>query len=533
MKSVLANGTDRSLLQWFKEVSATGGSGEAIRWQEQVLSFQAFVDQIDIIQEELSALKLPRGSVLGLCMHNSPDWLTGYLAAIELGYNTILLNPKFGTGELDYIDGKIRVDGWIINERSGGSTVERFLEKKRKSIYDLRSLCGDRWQLVISEQEKKKRIDSKYPAGMTIFTTSGTTSGPKLVMHTQENMVKHLGSIGQPFQMSRESRFIGYLPLCGIFGLEATLGILLNGGAVALFDKFDATDIRRHIISWKATHVLGDCDLLGVVFRGMSKHELEMTAKSVKYVGSGSFTSGDSVPFGMWAWEQSIPVFGLYGSSEVHALFATRSRSDPLPLRLIGGGIPCDPDVKLRVRVPEARAGAGEGEESESLEIKTPSGFVEYYGDPDKTARVRTEDGYIRSGDSATLSDDGGFTFHGRADDVIRLGGFLTSPAEIENRIMEIKGVAEAVVVPVTVLGRGSCAAFVKPHPDATVTGKDIQKCLEQRIATFKVPKFVWLISEIPHTLGANGKKYKRNELRHLAEKRIEAPEDPSPDPRS
>jgi fatty-acyl-CoA synthase len=215
------------------------------------------------------------------------------------------------------------------------------------------------------------------------------------------------------------------------------------------------------------------------------------------------------------ACDAGLPLVGLYGMSEVHALFARREPADPAPLRTTPGGRPVNPAARVRV-VDEAGAPVSEGV-SGALEIASPTTFAEYLGNPEATAEAITGDGYFRTGDVGRLTEDGGFAFEARDGDVLRLGGFLVNPKEIEAVIEALDAVSGAQVVGVDTPGGARPVAFVTLAEGARFSESAVGNACARQLARFKVPARVVALDAFPVTEGANGTKIQRQKLRAMA----------------
>src|SRR5690606_17878947 len=107
--------------------------------------------------------------------------------------------------------------------------------------------------------------------------------------------------------------------------------------------------------------------------------------------------------------------------------------------------------------------------ESGEIEIRAPTSFIGYYRNPEATAEAIDDEGFFRTGDIGYLRPDGSFVYVARAGDAIRLSGFLVDPAEIEDALKTIDGVADAQVVGVEEVGKTRPVAFVITKEGATV----------------------------------------------------------------
>jgi fatty-acyl-CoA synthase len=178
---------------------------------------------------------------------------------------------------------------------------------------------------------------------------------------------------------------------------------------------------------------------------------------------------------------------------------------------------------QARVRVRDSGTGAllppgGVGE----LEIKSPrSAFTRYLDDPRATTAASDDDGYFRTRDLGYVRNDATFVFETRLGDVMRIGGFLVSPVEIEDVLKAMSGVADAQVVGVTIAGKSQPVAFVIAARDAAPTAEAIRLEAGKAMAPFKVPARVWFVDRFPVTQSANGTKIQRSHLREMALERL------------
>src|SRR3546814_14779531 len=124
---------------------------------------------------------------------------------------------------------------------------------------------------------------------------------------------------------------------------------------------------------------------------------------------------------------------------------------------------------------------------SDLLLLRGPSGFNHYRGDADRTQRARDAEGFFHSGDHGDVAD-GRFTFRSRIDDVLRLGGFLVHPREIEEFLQDLPGVESAQVVAVAHEGRSVPFAFLIAAPGATLAETDILTACRSSLARSTVP---------------------------------------------
>jgi fatty-acyl-CoA synthase len=145
--------------------------------------------------------------------------------------------------------------------------------------------------------------------------------------------------------------------------------------------------------------------------------------------------------------------------------------------------------------------------------------MVEYFNDPRATLAVFTADGFLRTGDLGFTRLDGGFVFQSRMGDVLRLGGYLVSPREIEEHLNGHPSVASSQVVGVRIEQKLRAVAFVKMQPGAACAESFLVAHCKQALAGFKVPFRIFSVEEFPTTEGPNGRKVQKHQLRELAQR--------------
>ena len=175
------------------------------------------------------------------------------------------------------------------------------------------------------------------------------------------------------------------------------------------------------------------------------------------------------------------------------------------------------PGVEVRIADPDTGRPLARGEVG-VIELKGPNVFAGYWRMPEKTAEEFRPDGFFITGDLGYVDPDGYFTISGRAKDLIISGGFNVYPAEIENAIDALPGIAESAVIglPHADLGE-AVTAVVVPRDGAVVEEDGVRRALEPVLARFKLPKRVVVMDALPrNTMGKVQKKALREDLAGL-----------------
>lgn len=358
-------------------------------------------------------------------------------------------------------------------------------------------------------------VDQSDPdAACIMFTTSGTTKGPKLVIHSQRTLTLHSQRIANAYGFDQPGAgVLGALPFCGVFGLNAVMGAFAAGAPACVMETFDGVRAAGLIRDYELTHVFGSDEMYDRIF----EHAPGIRPfPSARVFGFGAFhRSGED--FAAPLRQRGVPLAGLYGSSEVQALFSIQREGLTVAQVIEGGGTPASgPAAKVRVRDVDSGELLPPGASGE-IEIRADTNFLGYYNNPEATAEAVLPDGFFRTGDIGRLRKDGSFVYETRRGDAMRLAGFLVSPVEIEDVIKRLPEVADAQVVAVEMNGQSRCVAFIIAAPGETPDPAAVIAWAGASMAPFKVPAGVWQVSEFPVTQGPNGVKIQRGKLREMA----------------
>jgi fatty-acyl-CoA synthase len=205
-----------------------------------------------------------------------------------------------------------------------------------------------------------------------------------------------------------------------------------------------------------------------------------------------------------------------YGMTEVNALSLLHELDEPVELRALSGVKPA-PGLEVRVVHPETTAPRKAGEEGE-LQMRGSLVTRGYYRKPEETAAAFTEDGWFRTGDLSVQDDRGHTFFKGRLRETLRISHFMVAPGEIEAYLMTHPKIEQAFVVgvPDPKLTEAA-AAYVIPRPGVTLSEDEIAAHCRGKIASYKVPRYVRIVADVPRTPGPHGDKPQKAKLREQA----------------
>jgi fatty-acyl-CoA synthase len=491
-----------------------------------------FSRKIDQAAAFLAAQGIGKGDVIAVWLVNRLEWIALLFAAGRLGAIVAAVNTRYRSAEVAHL---LRLSGARL----------LFVEAAFRSI-DFAAILAGIDKAAVPELEKlavvgkgalsapwpSVRFDAferRYPpapmvpedvdAPVLLYTTSGTTRGPKLVAHSQATLAAHAFSVGKALALSPQAHsLLGILPFCGTFGLTGLLAFFAAGVTIHGLDAFEAAPALRILREKNVTHCFGSDEMFR---RILALTDEPRPFPHAEVFGFAAFQPGWR-EFAAATEARGLPLFGLYGSSELQALFSIGRGDAPFADRIECGGWPMSPQASVRVRDTESGELAAPGVSGE-LEISAPSRFLGYFHNEQATAEAITADGFFRTGDIGRLRGDGSFIYETRAGDAMRLGGFLVSPGEIEDELKACAEVADAQVVAVDLDGQARCAAFVIAEPGASPKQEALVPRLRERLAGFKVPARIFFVDAFPVTDSANGVKIQRGKLRAMAMERIAA----------
>jgi fatty-acyl-CoA synthase len=506
------------------------GADPAFVFEGTVVPAGDFAKRVDETTAWLAAQTIGRGDVIAVWLVNRLEWIALLFAAAKIGAIVAAVNTRYRSAEVAHL---LRLSGakLLVVEASfrsidfaailGGIDKDELPRLARVAVVG----AGDfrcKWPSLRFDAFEKNYPPAPLPpqdvnAPVLLYTTSGTTKGPKLVAHSQSTLVSHARAIGEALALSpAQHSLLAMLPFCGTFGMTALLAFFAAGVTVHGLDAFEAAPALRILTENKITHSFGSDEMFR---RILALTDAPRPFPHAKVFGFAAFQPGWR-EFASLAEARGLPLHGLYGSSELQALFSIGRSGAPFAERIECGGWPMSPDAVVRVRDSETSELAKPGVSGE-LEIRAPSRFLGYFHDPEATRAAITEDGFFRTGDIGYLRGDGSFIYETRGGDAMRLGGFLVAPGEIEDELKTCAGVADAQVVAVEINGQARCAAFViadaatQPEPEPLIAH------LRDRLAGYKVPARIFFIDAFPVTESANGVKIQRGKLRAIAMERI------------
>lgn len=450
---------------------------------------------------ELAALGLPAGSRVGVLGANSLFWVAAYLAVMKLGHVAVPFSDK------------LTVDDVRRNARIAGCAA---VFADRRSARRFSAAFADGLAVVTDEALRAGR-EPYWPApapadpgaDAVLMFTSGTTSAPKAVRVTHGNIQANTDSIIEYLGLRSDDRVLVILPFFYCYGASLLHTHLRCGGRVVLCNSFVFPETALDVLEREECTVLaGVPSSFQLLLRASTFTQRPL--QSLRLIQQAGGKLPPVLIQELVAAKPAAQLFVMYGQTE-----ATARLSYLPPGRLreklgsIGRGIP---GVDLRVLNEEGEPVApGERGEIYAAGANISPG---YYRDPEGSAAKFTLRG-LRTGDLATVDEDGYIFIVDRRDDFIKSWGHRVSSQEVEAAALRLGTLVSAAVVGVPSEEAGEAVVlFAAARPGTQVTADEVLAVCRRHLPKYMVPRTVLLLDTMP--LNGNGKIAKPR-LREMA----------------
>ncbi len=514
----------------------------ALMFQGKAVTYREFDAMVSRFAAGLKRLGVGPGDRVGLILPNLVQTAVGIYGALRLGAIAVPNNPLYTDRELEHQlnDSGCKVvlvlDTLVprmiaLRERTGmthiiSCHIRDYLPFPLKQLFPfvkrgfhLRTPSAKDVHEFTELVKTQPPAQENYPSAMDdtalLIYTGGTTGVSKGVEQTH-------GNLSANCQQARawavgfrdgEEVLLGCLPFFHSFGLTAVLNMsIFYGWCNVLIPKPEAHAILEAVHKYKVTFIPGVPTLFNAMINYPDVKKFSLS--SVKMCLSGA------APLALETIRGFQELTGIL-ISEAYGLTETSPATHAIP---VGGkvkpgciGLPIpNTDAKLVAVDDPSREITSFGEPGE-LCVKGPQVMKGYYNKPEETAAI-LKDGWLYTGDIATVDEEGYFTIVDRKKDLIISGGFNVYPREVDEVLFAHPKILEACTIGVPDAYSGErVKAFVVLKPGQTATEEEIVQYCKERMAKYKVPKYVELIGELPKS--AIG-KILRKELREMEKRR-------------
>ena len=438
----------------------------------------------------LISLRMPAGARVTVQVEKSVEALLLYLACLRAGLIYIPLNSAYREAELDYFIQDAE-PSLVVCSPDAEKAIRRLA--RRHQVPHVLTLGDDRRGTLLERAggfgdhfETVHRAPEDLAA---ILYTSGTTGRSKGAMLSHGNLASNARVLHACWRWRQDDVLLHALPIFHVHGLfVASHGALLAGAKMIWLGRFDVNQVVRQLP--RATIFMG-VPTMYVRLLDDRRFGPKLTAAMRLFISGSAPLLTDTFR----AFEERIGqrILERYGMSET-----TMLTSNPYDGERIAGtvGEPL-PGVELRIVDEDGDVIADDS--IGQIQVRGPNVFGGYWRMPEKTAEEFTKDGFFRTGDVGRRDELGYVSIVGRSKDLIISGGYNVYPKEIESYLDEMDGVFESAVIGVAHRDFGEAVvAVVVPRPGAKLAEAGLIAALRERIASFKVPKRVHVLKELP-----------------------------------
>jgi acyl-CoA synthetase (AMP-forming)/AMP-acid ligase II len=461
------------------------GDAEAVVDGPLRLSFTEVVHRIRCAAGAFADLGITKGDRVAVWAPNSAEWIIAAFGLLTAGGVLVTVNTRFKADEAGDIIGRSGAKAVVVQQ---GFLGQDYAAPAGVPVIDLKSDF-----LSSGSPSVRDGTDVNGTDTSEIIFTSGTTGRPKGVLMNHDQNLRHYTEYSGLIDLREGDRYLMINPYFHTFGLKAgLLSSFIRGATMFPMPVFDIDRVVNTVAAEGITVLPGPPTLYHSLLGVADKSKLATLRVGV--------TGAADIPVELIRRAFSeLPFQTLatgYGLTEGGTATLSR-RGDSAEDIATTAGLPMG-GVELRI--------ADDGE----VLMRGFTVMQEYLDDPAATAEAIDADGWLHTGDLGTIDDTGRLRIVGRKKDMFIVGGFNAYPAEIEGFLLEHPAVAQAAVigVPDDRLGQVGKAFVVLKGGDAgTLSGDDLVSWSRDRMAGFKVPRYVEFLDELP--LNATGKVMK------------------------
>jgi malonyl-CoA/methylmalonyl-CoA synthetase len=443
-------------------------------------------------------------------VEKSADALLLYLGCLRAGAVFLPLNTGYTGPELAYFLGDAEPRVFVVDPAN--ETAAEAI-RRDAGVAHLATLgpggAGSLAEAANGADERFADVTRTADDLAAILYTSGTTGRSKGAMLTHGNLASNAETLVDYWRFTEDDVLLHVLPVFHTHGLfVATNVTLLSGASMILLPAFDLDEIIRLLP--QATTMMGVPTFYS---RMLSRPDFnrDLVANMRLFIsGSAPLSAETHKEFEV---RTGHAILERYGMTETNM-----NTSNPYDGARRAGtvGFPL-PGVEIRIADSESGKALPQGEVG-MIEVRGPNVFKGYWRMPEKTAAEFRDDGFFITGDLGLVDEQGYLNIVGREKDLIISGGYNVYPAEVENALNALDGIAD-------------CAVIGAPHPDfgeavtavvvcrkgAQPNEQEIRTALATGLAKYKVPKRVLFVDDLPRNkMGKTEKKALRERYRDL-----------------
>ena len=467
------------------------------------LSYGALVDQIDAIAGAFAAREVGLGTVVGMLCPNTPAFATVFHGLLRAGATVTTINSLYTAAE---IEKQLRDSGarWFVTVSSlldGAKSAATAVGIPDDHLIVLDGADGHpSLRDLLSEQATPPQLTFDPATQVAVLPySSGTTGLPKGVMLSHRNLVANVEQSRHVVTIENTDRVLAFLPFFHIYGMTVLLNLAVKQrAALVTMPKFDLVEFLRIIQDHRCSFVF----IAPPVAVALAKHPLvdSYDLSSINTVFSGAAPLDGALAQSV-ADRLGCTMAQGYGLTELSPVsHATPLGRDGVPLSSVGVTIPnmqcrlLDPETGEEIEIP------ADGESQPGhLVCRGPNVMLGYLGNDAATHEMIDDEGFLHTGDIATVRFDGVVTIVDRLKELIKYKGYQIAPAELEALLLTHPSIADAAVIGVfDDDGQEIPKAFVVLQTGAELDAAGVMDFVSEHAAPYKKVRRVQFVDAIP-----------------------------------
>jgi fatty-acyl-CoA synthase len=489
--------------------------------QGQRYTYAELGSAVDELARALMAAGLTTGDRIGIWSPNCVEWTLVQYATAKLGTILVNINPAYRTSELEFALRQSGCRMLVAAPAFKTSDYRAMIEEVGPSLPELERVVfldsPDWGELLggageVSEEALRARSETLAPDDpINIQYTSGTTGFPKGATLTHRNILNNGYFVGEGCRYTEEDRVCIPVPFYHCFGMVmGNLGATTHGAAMVIpAPAFDPEATLKACAQERCTSLYG----VPTMFIAQLDHP-RFADYDLSSLRTG-IMAGSPCPVEVMKRVMDLmhmsEVGICYGMTETSPVSTQTASDDPVGKR-VGSVGRVHPHVEVKVVDPEDGATVARGAPGE-LCTRGYSVMAGYWKDPERTAEAIDADGWMHTGDLATMDDDGYVNIVGRSKDMVIRGGENVYPREVEEFLYSHPSVADVQVIGVPDQRYGEeLMAWIILREGASLDVDAVREFCQGRIAHYKIPRYIKTVDAFPMTVTGKVQKFKMRE---------------------